>query len=227
MEDVNKKKITIYLIVFFMIFIYISIFFVHNIVAKTLPTINTYEDNNDNNNDDNSNDDNSNEDNSNEDNNENEQTNNNNPNIIVNNEDRFIVLQGIQSWNEIKELDVFSNKYFEDKSIIAPGVSGTYNFTVENISEYKINYDMHFVEENIYDINMVYKLKLNGKYVVGDKNTWVKYNDLDLKDVTLNPQLNDVYTIEWKWQDNYNDTQIGETEGSDYKLKIQVIGSQE
>ena len=46
-------------------------------------------------------------------------------NIIIDNSDRFKVKQDEKEFSEIKEIDVFKNKYFNDKSIIAPGVEST------------------------------------------------------------------------------------------------------
>lgn len=102
---------------------------------------------------------------------------------IVNNSDRFKVLQGTKEWSELKSLDIFKNSYFHDKSIIAPGVHGNYSFTVENYTEMAMEYNVDFYEENIYNVNMVYKLKLNGSYIAGNEENWVKYEHLTRRKV--------------------------------------------
>jgi len=146
--------------------------------------------------------------------------------IIVDNTARFKVLQGTEQWGDMKQIDIFKNEYFNNNSIIAPGVSGKYNFTVENTSDSKFEYDLVFLEENPYKINMVYKLKVNGKYVVGNETEWVSYEKMNRAKVMLNATNTDLYTIEWKWEDAPNDTEIGQTEGANYKMNIRINATQ-
>lgn len=203
----NEKKVITYLIIISLILIYISFFFIHDIIDRgrieddasasiTDPDNDVLGETED---------------------------------IIVDNSDRFKVKQGETEFNELKELDIFNNKYFEDKSIIAPGVEGDYSFTVENESESKFNYDITFTEENPYNVNMVFKVKVNGEYVLGNADNWVKGADLFRKDLFLNARSNDVYTIEWRWEDTDYDTEIGVLGGPDgayYKMYINVVAEQ-
>lgn len=141
---------------------------------------------------------------------------------IVDNKDRFKIMQGTESWKDLKSLDIFNNYYFNDYSIISPGVSGEYSFTIENYKATKMKYNLNFIEQNVYNINMVYKLKLNGSYIAGNEQRFVKCNELNKEDLVINANTNDVFTIEWKWQDNNNDTQIGKTESANYRIQIKV-----
>lgn len=232
---IKERKIMIYVIILFIILLYISLFFIHNIIGIGMVRhaqsveIDYPEKTDENDIDDGSVDENNNFYNNKNvagkdtqvDKNTNSENNVDND-IIVDNSCRFRVLEGTQEWSNLKELSIFNNSYFQDKSIIAPGVSGNYSFTVENYSDTKIKYNIRFMEENNYNINMVYKLKLNGSYIVGSENQWVKYKDLCKDGLIVNNHTNDLFTIEWKWEDNYNDTIIGETEGADYKLKVQL-----
>lgn len=223
MENRNEKKIVIYLIIIALVLLYVSFFFIHDIVDRVkindtaTGTIVSPDDNVLGESTDKENnakpDGEGNKDDSEEDN-------------IVDNSDRFKVLQGETQWSELKELDIFKNSYFNDKSIIAPGVQGKYNFTVENESDSKFIYNIKFTEENPYKVNMVYKVKVNGNYVLGNNENWVKHSDLSRSNLLLNEKTKDLYTIEWKWEDNYNDTQIGETEGAYYKMHIKVDAEQ-
>ena len=207
-DNTNEKKIIIYLIIISLILIYIALFFIHYIVDRgkitgTVPGTVTPPDNG--------------------------VLDENVDNVIVDNTNRFKVKQGETEFSELKELDVFNNNYFEDKSIIAPGVQGSYSFTVENESESRFNYDITFTEENPYNINMVFKVKINGEYVLGNEENWVKGADLSRKDLLLNARTNDVYTIEWRWEDTDYDTPIGEAGGPGgayYKMYIQVNAEQ-
>ena len=141
---------------------------------------------------------------------------------IVDNSDRFKIFEGDKEWNDLKQLDIFKNSYFKNQSKIAPGVHGSYNFTVENFSDATIKYDAIFSEENPYNINMVFKLKVNGNYVAGDSSNWVDYAELNRTGALINAQTKDLYTIEWKWEDAQNDTEVGTTYGSYYRMRIQV-----
>lgn len=221
-DNKNEKKVIIYLIIIAIILIYFALFFIHYIVDKgkikdTISTEIQYPDNTVQGEHDD------------------KPGQGDNQNNIVDNSDRFKVVQPTKDengniidkeWNELKELDIFKNSYFHDESIIAPGVKGSYNFTVENESENDFNYNVTFTEENKYNINMVYKLKVNGEYVVGDANNWVKYDQLNRAEILLKARNIDLYTIEWKWEDAENDTQIGQTEGAYYKMFIKVVATQ-
>lgn len=145
---------------------------------------------------------------------------------IVNNKDRFKITQDSKEWKDLKSLNIFNNYYFNGNSIIAPNVHGRYNFTVENYKDVKILYNLKFMENNEYNINMVYKLKLNGAYIAGDEQTFVKYIDLNTNDIVINEHTKDVFTLEWKWQDSDNDTQIGKTQEVSYKINIEINASE-
>lgn len=214
MDNRNEKKIIIYLIIISLGLIYYSLFFINDIVDRgrikdtetgtIMPPDNNVEG-------------------------ESIDKENNGKiegEYVIDNSDRFKVVQGEKQWSELKELDMFKNSYFEDKSIIAPGVQGSYSFTVENESESKFIYNILFTEENPYEINMVFKLKLNEEYILGNEQTWIKASELNRSNILLGAKANDIYTVEWKWQDNYNDTEIGKTEGAYYKMYIKVNAEQ-
>lgn len=250
LDNKRQNQMITFLIITFLILLYISTWAIHNIVERnktkdsiTIEIENKNEeikeeetDKKQNNNEEDKNEQSQN--NSNEENNQNNGNNqgenqegnkdenqeeNENIGEIVDNKDRIKIMEnGIAEWSELKELSIFNNYYYEYKPIIAPGVSGTYNFTVENISNNSCIYNLQFEEDNYYNINMVYKLKLNGKYISEDENMWLKINDIKIQDELLNGNKKNIYTLEWKWQDSENDTQIGITEGANYKLKVAV-----
>ena len=208
-----EKKILVYLIIITIILIFIAIFFIHNIVDKA--TINssqtaaiTYPDNNpddmDYTNDGNGN------------NNGNET----NP-TIVEGDARLKIFEGTKEWSELRELNIFHRTHdpvVDDK--IAPGVQDTYTYTVECYGDYSMLYNLVFQEENPLNINMKYKMKYNGKYVAGDENTWVDYDALTQTGLTIKPGTVDVFTLDWRWEDADNDTEIGQTDGAKYILNV-------
>ncbi len=218
----SQKKQIIYLIIIALILTYISLFFIHNIIDRgqikdtESGTINFPSKIDDNGNEiiDNGGNNNG---------NGNNGDNNGDNGKIVDNKDRIKVKQfGTQPFEELKELDMFRNFYFHDEAIIAPGVKGTYNFTVENDTIHDFIYNITFTEENPYKVNMVYKIKLNGEYIVGSATEWKRHEDFTKYDLPLNSPRIDLYEVEWKWEDTDYDTEIGETPGAYYKMHVNV-----
>lgn len=121
-----------------------------------------------------------------------------------------------KTWSTNTEIRIF------DVSQIAPGDGSTYEFIVNNNTEGNVKYNITFAENNVANVNMLYKLKRNDEYISGDETTWVKYNELNLNDRILNKNTMDTYNIEWKWIDAENDTAAGRMIGAKYRLDIKV-----
>lgn len=131
----------------------------------------------------------------------------------------FIVSDDDHVWDNQTSLKMFN------VSSIGPGDNGTYNFVVNNSSNRLTKYEIIFDEVNEYQANVLYKLKRNDKYVAGDKDTYVKYNALNLPEKELKSGEKDYYTIEWKWVDADNDTAVGRAAsmyGATYTIKVTV-----
>ncbi|MCL2860471.1 MAG: hypothetical protein FWF46_08015 [Oscillospiraceae bacterium] len=79
---------------------------------------------------------------------------------------------------------------------------------------------MTFIEDNEYNVNMKYKLKQNDSYVAGDFNTWVNASELNIQNLVLQENEQKTYTLEWKWIESTNDTEIGILESAIYQLSI-------
>lgn len=92
---------------------------------------------------------------------------------------------------------------------LAPGMSGSYKFTVDNTgNKYAALYDVTFTVKDTLPadkkIPMLFRLKADGVYVAGNKKTWCTpaelYQDTDVmggRDVE--------YTLEWYWPQGDND----------------------
>ena len=160
----------------------------------------------------------------------NNNTNNNEYNNINNNVNQntgivFTVTENNKSWNQVKNLSIFNNNYFNGENKIAPGISGTYEFKIENKSEYNMKYTISFEEQNEYGINLKYKIKRNGEYI---NESYQSIEELNLNENIIDFFETDIYTIEWKWIENDNDTQIGENaENVKYNLRITVYCEQQ
>jgi len=116
---------------------------------------------------------------------------------------------------EAASIDIFGpNKY------IAPGMSGSYQFTIDNTANnFAVSYNIELVEtNNSLNIPICYRLKNNrtNSYVNGD-NDW--HTTTEINEVTaqtpsslfLNGSMKTDYTLEWLWDDGgINDNSYSE-----------------
>ena len=120
-----------------------------------------------------------------------------------------------------QNLNIFNNAAFNYTNKIAPGVSNTYNFKVNNTSSVNIKYYVEMYEQTEYNINLKYRLRRNGSYVVGSDDNWVSANELKTEFKNLKASNYDSFELDWKWfDDDANDTTIGQNMTSEYKLNI-------
>lgn len=126
------------------------------------------------------------------------------------------------------EIDIFSysaltyhnTTVVTDK--IAPGVGNIYKFKVHNQSSFSVKYNLSMLETMQYDVNMKYKLKKNGNYVIGNATTWVEPSQLNLSNLVLSSNSFDDYELEWRWFDSPNDNIAGINMTGSYTLNIKV-----
>ena len=160
-------------------------------------------------------------------NNSNSNSNNNSnsgSNEIIDSDINFVVTEDSKSWNQIGNLGIFKNAYSNSNKIY-PGISGKYEFKVENKSDFYINYKINMEVLSNYNVNLKYKIIKNGEYL----NTEYKYiNEINIPNYDLANGSKDTYIIEWKWIDNDSaDTLAGQNADLvKYSLKISITGSQ-
>ncbi len=123
------------------------------------------------------------------------------------------------TWNGATDLNIFEKSMYQVTDKIAPESSNTYQFIIKNSTNYQIKYNIDFIENNPYHINMKYKLKKNDTYII---DHYVSASELDISNYLLNSNINDTYYLEWKWISSSNDTEIGANPESFYGLKIEV-----
>ena len=143
---------------------------------------------------------------------------NNNSECKLQTQDEFIIVED-KNGNYMYQdnLDIFKNNYLKNK--IAPNISSRYYFKVKNISNKDIKYYITFSDINDYNINLKFRLKRNGKYLISNK--WLSINELKTSYLTLKHRKNDKYCLEWKWFDNDEiDSIIGENIVNKYLLKL-------
>lgn len=123
-----------------------------------------------------------------------------------------------------KSLNIFNNAFYEYTNKIAPGVSNTYYFVVHNSSNMNVKYYVEMYANTSYDIDLKYRLKINGDYVIGDLDNWVTADELKTSFSALDIKDSDKYSLDWKWEyesgDDNKDTYIGENMNDLYKLNI-------
>ena len=133
----------------------------------------------------------------------------------------IIIFDDYKIWDN-KELRIFSNPAYEYESIIAPGSSNSYAFVIRNNNDFNVIIDILFEEANDKNINMNYKLKNNGNYLIGNEDNFETIKNKKISQVELPAKSQKAYILDWKWVDNDNDTQIGFDVNSIYKLSIQI-----
>ena len=139
--------------------------------------------------------------------------------------DRTLIYDNNGEYENSNNLNIFSNPAYEFKSIIAPTSTNVYQFVVRNNNDFNIKYNIKMNEINEFNINMKYRLKLDGKYVKGSETKWVTYDELHFEDLKLADKSKNVYQLEWKWFESENDVHIGEI-GDYYSLKISFDGEE-
>lgn len=144
------------------------------------------------------------------------------PDSTIDYDARIKIKQNGVDFGQLDALDMFRNAFYNNESIIAPGSMGTYNFTVENDTDFDYVYGIFFNEQNDYNVNMVYKIKLNGQYIFGSDDEWVTHQNFQKVDLSLKKDSVDLYTVEWRWEHTDYDTEIGQTEGANYKMTIRA-----
>lgn len=114
-------------------------------------------------------------------------------------------------------IDIFNNEKYDGRKIIAPSSRGSAKFGVKNVSNGDIIYDVGFTDQSNYLVNMKYKLKIDNIYIVGDKDHYVTLDQMKVNDITVINGSNNVFTIEWYWEDDDpRDVIVGMAEPTQY-----------
>ena len=112
----------------------------------------------------------------------------------------------------------------DDKmQIIAPRSYGEYSYSVKNTTKKVIRYNISYAEDNVYNINLLYRVKRNGLYITG----WKKASEIKFNEMNLPSGKTDNYVLEWYWKDSENDTSIGELDAATYTITINVTAKGE
>ena len=130
----------------------------------------------------------------------------------------FVADEHGNDWNECENLPVFYNAEFGTQKI-APGMSGSYSFTLQNENAYPIEFALTFSCENPYGIDLVYSLWRDGVCLSGE-GEGLPPDELGLGGMTLEGRSDTLFTLKWEWvDDDVADTVAGES-GAMYTLTI-------
>ena len=122
-----------------------------------------------------------------------------------------------------QNLRIFENVAYGYTNMISPGVSNTYEFTVHNSSKINVKYNLQMYEKSLYKVNLKYRLRKNGNYVLGNEDTWISVDELNTELSQLNKSTSDMYSLDWKWfDDDENDNIAGKNMKEEYKLNIKI-----
>ena len=126
-----------------------------------------------------------------------------------------------------ESLGIFKNQKFDGEEKIAPNSTGTYQFCLKNESNNDIIYHIKFEEEASNFVNMKYKLKIDNIYIRGNEHEYVGIEELDIENVKVLKDSNNIYTIEWFWEDSDEaDTFVGSKKDLQYyTLKLEINAS--
>lgn len=197
------------------------------IINYSANTTDNNSNNQENNNQENSNNNTNNESNNNNNNNNNNEDNNNtNDNNDEQNKD-IEVSDENQTFGKGQQINIFkhtSKNVKNDK--IAPLTKSTYRFDIKNGNKFAIKYQIKMSEENPYNINMKYRLKLDGKYIIGDENTWVNINEINTNNLILANESYAKFELDWYWAEGENDTFIGTQIQSKYKVYMEIYAEE-
>lgn len=126
-----------------------------------------------------------------------------------------------QDFNDLASLDIFQTVKYLDEKLIYPGITGEYRFNIENYTLKNISYKLTFSIENPKNVNIKFKLKRNGTYIVGNEEEYVTYDKLSQEELKLKTKMGDTYLLEWKWIEAANDNETtSKTERANYKVDI-------
>ena len=139
-------------------------------------------------------------------------------------DDELVEVDPEMIWDSTNNINVFKNAQFNNRNMIAPGSFGAYHFQVQNKTTFGIFYNLAFEEDNFMDVNMLYRLRKNDKWIV---KQWTKLPDIFLETYRIESTKVDDYVLEWKWFDADNDSDLGRASyfsPLEYKMTLRISG---
>lgn len=111
--------------------------------------------------------------------------------------------------------------------MIAPKSNGSCEFYIKNESGQNVIYDITFLDEMEYFVNMKYRLKINNVYIRGNEEEYISIDELAVEDIIVVEGAITRYTLEWYWEDDDEaDTLVGSQGEQHYTLTLNIQAEQ-
>ena len=122
-------------------------------------------------------------------------------------------------WAYTEDLPIFYNDYFNGTTV-APGMSGSYRFFIENCSDFPLAYTVSCSEVNDFGIRIRYRLTRDGYPITGEE--YLPVGEMQWEDLTIETHSSAFFVLEWYWEDDDPvDTTAGEN-GATYTFTLSV-----
>ncbi|MGN1227679.1 MAG: hypothetical protein ACI4TX_03455 [Christensenellales bacterium] len=131
----------------------------------------------------------------------------------------FSISSEKKQWSSLNELSVFSSEFYGDKSIIFPGMTSTYDFTIENKNFYAVNFNITLSEENPYNLPLKYRVRLVEDEFLADSLKSI--SQLDFYQFEIKPYQVLKMCIDWTWVESDDDNRWAGIDVS-YSLNLKV-----
>lgn len=133
------------------------------------------------------------------------------------------------------QINIFDNdelSYLNGQKLIAPYSAGSYTFAVANTAASDVlPYTLKLTSENPDSVPIVISLEKNGEYIYGgaDESQMLSLTQLDYKDLRLDGNKTDLYTLHWRWKTESDeaDTALGvrAAQGEELTYTLTIIAT--
>lgn len=146
-----------------------------------------------------------------------------------------IVFDKKYAWTDSTVIDLFERNELGNQ-LVFPGVTGQYSFTVRNKSAISKECEVIIEDENNFAVPLDVRIKKDGEYIIGSENEWAVSAAFDSDIYMIEPESDNVYELEWKWDfynnddDDIRDTILGVNahyENEPYNVNIKVLAETE
>ena len=135
----------------------------------------------------------------------------------------LFVYNDVDDWSQSRNLSVFYNERFGTEKV-APGMTGSYAFTLSNENPDALDFSLEFSCINEYGIDMAYSLWRDGVCLKGAESK-LSAEELSTYGMTIEAESDSVFVLEWEWRHNdAADTEAGINEAT-YTLNIKFTAA--
>lgn len=109
-----------------------------------------------------------------------------------------------QVWQNQRQVNIFG----PNTPLLKPGIEGSYQFMITNVSNLSKDYQLSFKETNAFRVPILYQITENESYILGQNQKFQHLPfDMKRKKITLLPNQAMTYQMNWQWDKNSTDEQ--------------------